>query len=91
MTLWQLCARLGGSGINWDLCQQLSYRPGPTLTSALPWTVVAWVEHWAQVFGIFLTIRGYDLVGNSPSELRALIREESVAHKAIAEKYKLGS
>ena len=41
--------------------------------------------------GDFLTIRGYDLVGNSPSELRALIREESVAHKAIAEKYKLGS
>jgi tripartite-type tricarboxylate transporter receptor subunit TctC len=37
-----------------------------------------------------LTKAGYDLVGNSPSELRALIREESAANKTIAEKYKLG-
>ena len=34
MTLWQLYAQLGGSGKNWDLCQQLSHRPGPTHTSA---------------------------------------------------------
>jgi tripartite-type tricarboxylate transporter receptor subunit TctC len=34
---------------------------------------------------------GYDVVGNSPAELRALIREESAAYKLIAEKYKLGS
>ncbi len=38
-----------------------------------------------------LTKAGYDVVGNSPTELRALIREESAAHKVIAEKYKLGS
>ena len=41
MTLWQLYAGLGGSGKNWDLCQQLSHWPGPAHTSALPWIVVA--------------------------------------------------
>lgn len=34
---------------------------------------------------------GYDIVGNSPTELAALIREEAAAHKVIAEKYKLGA
>ena len=33
MTLWQLYTRLGGSGINWDLSQQLSHWHRPTHTS----------------------------------------------------------
>ena len=64
---------------------------------AMPTEIVSWLH--AEIIKALrdpqvsdtLTKAGYDLVGNSPSELRALIREESVAHKAIAEKYKLGS
>lgn len=64
---------------------------------AMPTEIVSWLH--AEIVKALrdpqvsdtLTKAGYDLVGNSPSELRALIREESVAHKAIAEKYKLGS
>ena len=32
---------------------QAAAAPGEHDPSALPWTVVAWVEHWAQVFLIF--------------------------------------
>ena len=64
---------------------------------AMPTEIVSWLH--AEIVKALrdpqvsdtLTKAGYDLVGNSPSELRALIREESVAHKAIVEKYKLGS
>ena len=35
MTLWQLYAGLGGSGKNWDLCQQIRRGNRPAHTSAL--------------------------------------------------------
>ncbi len=63
---------------------------------AMPTEIVSWL-HTEIVKALrdpqvsdTLTKAGYDLVGNSPSELRALIREESAAYKTIAEKYKLG-
>ena len=44
MTLWQLYAQLCGSGINWDLCQQIRRGPGPTHTSDLTRTLLGYAE-----------------------------------------------